>query len=143
MQVLGYNYRLPDIIAALGLSQLTRAEAGLKRRREIAEIYYQTFKSLPLVCSTPVNGHAYHLYIIQTEQRLELYNFLRTKNIYSQVHYIPVHTLPYYQQLGWKQGDFPVAENYYSKCLSLPMYPSLSTEELNFVIENITNFFNG
>lgn len=143
MQELGYNYRLPDLNASLGLSQLTRAEAGLKRRREIAEIYYEAFKDIPLISNAPIEGHAYHLYIIQTERRLELYNFLRTKNIYSQVHYIPVHTLPYYQQLGWKQGDFPIAEHYYSKCLSLPMFPSLSNEELNFVIENITNFFNG
>ena len=143
MQELGYNYRLPDINAALGLSQLSRAEVGLKRRREIAETYYQALKRLPLICTAPSESHAYHLYIIQTEKRLELYNYLRAHGIYTQVHYIPVHTLPYYQQLGWAQGDFPISEDYYTKCLSLPMYPSLSNEELNFVIENIIHFFNG
>ena len=143
MQELGYNYRLPDINAALGLSQLTRADKGLERRKEIAKIYDEAFKNTTLVSTTPTSGHAYHLYVIQTEQRLELYNFLRTKGIYSQVHYIPVHTLPYYQQLGWKQGDFPIAEQYYAKCLSLPMYPSLTDEQLYFVINTVIHFLNG
>ncbi|WP_037300857.1 UDP-4-amino-4,6-dideoxy-N-acetyl-beta-L-altrosamine transaminase [Runella limosa] len=142
MQELGYNYRLSDINAALGLSQLTRAEAGLARRREIAKTYYQAFKNTALVSTFPTEGHAFHLYVIQTKQRFELYNFLRSKGIYAQVHYIPVHRMIYYQQLGWNEGDFPLAEQYYNDCLSLPMYPSLSDEKLNFVINTVINFLN-
>ena len=73
----------------------------------------------------------------------KLNDYLRTQNIFCQVHYIPVHTLPYYKALGWKNGDFPMAENYYNHCLSLPMYPTLTDEEQNFVIEKITHFLNG
>jgi dTDP-4-amino-4,6-dideoxygalactose transaminase len=89
-----------------------------------------------------VEGHAYHLYIIETENRKELYDYLRTKNIFCQVHYIPVHTLPYYKSLGWKDGDFQLAENYYNGCLSLPMYPTLTEQEQTFVINRINSFFN-
>jgi dTDP-4-amino-4,6-dideoxygalactose transaminase len=90
-----------------------------------------------------VEGHAYHLYIIEAEDRLGLYNFLREKNIFTQVHYIPVHTLPYYQKLGWKKGDFPVAEIYYEHCLSLPMYPTLKEEEQDYVIATLKSYYHG
>ncbi|MDO9001529.1 MAG: UDP-4-amino-4,6-dideoxy-N-acetyl-beta-L-altrosamine transaminase [Bacteroidota bacterium] len=144
MQELGFNYRLTDFQAALGTSQLARAEEGLKRRREIAEKYSLAFKNNKSIKrqSGVVEGHAYHLYIIETEKRKELYDFLKTKNIFCQVHYIPVHTLPYYQSLGWQKGDFKNAENYYSKCLSLPMYPTLTDKEQTFVIETIIGFLN-
>ncbi len=142
MQDLGFNYRLTDFQAALGLSQLKRANEGLKRRREIAATYFEAFKNNNNVIgqSGIVEGHSYHLYIIQTNRRKELYDFLRTKNIYSQVHYIPVHTMPYYQSLGNKKGDFPIAEKYYEQCLSLPMYPTLTNEEQEFVINTINDF---
>ena len=145
MQELGYNYRITDFQAALGTSQLKRAEEGLGRRREIAKIYSDAFKNNPNIKgqSGVVEGHAYHLYIIEVENRKELYDFLRSKDIFCQVHYIPVHTLPYYQSLGWKQGDFTNAENYYKGCLSLPMYPTLTKEEQTFVIEQINSFLNG
>jgi UDP-4-amino-4,6-dideoxy-N-acetyl-beta-L-altrosamine transaminase len=145
MQELGYNYRLTDFQAALGTSQLKRADEGLKRRKEIAATYYEAFKNNANIKgqSGVVEGHAYHLYIIQVKKRKELYDFLRTKNIFCQVHYIPVHTLPYYQGLGWKKGDFENAEKYYDTCLSLPMYPTLTKEEQTFVIENINSFLNG
>jgi hypothetical protein len=143
MQTLGYNYRLTDFQAALGLSQLKRADAGILKRRKIAEAYYNAFRNNPTIVSQSgvVEGHAYHLYIIQVENRKELYNFLRTKNIFCQIHYIPVHTLPYYKGLGWNKGSFPAAESYYDKCISLPMYPTLTLEEQNYVIEMITDFF--
>jgi hypothetical protein len=80
------------------------------------------------------------LYVIQVEDRLGLYNHLRSKNIFAQVHYIPVHMMPYYQSLGYQKGSMPVAEAYYSKCLSLPMYPTLTNEEQQFVIETIQQF---
>jgi len=70
-----------------------------------------------------------------------LYNYLRTKNIFAQVHYIPTHLMPYYREQGYKVGDFPLAENYYSRCLSLPMYPTLSEEEQAFVIKSVCEFY--
>ena len=143
MQELGYNYRLTDFQAALGISQLKRADEGLARRREIAHVYFESLRSNPKILSQSgvVKGHAYHLYIIQVEKRKDLYDFLRSKNIFCQVHYIPVHLLPYYKSFGGKKGQFPNAEKYYEQCLSLPMYPSLKDEEQQFVIEKVKDFF--
>ena len=143
MQTLGYNYRLTDFQAALGISQLQRADEGLKRRREIAAKYATAFENKDYILgqSGNIQGHAYHLYIVEVKDRLELYNYLRTKNIYAQVHYIPVHLMPYYKEQGYKTGDFPNAETYYSRCLSLPMYPTLTNEEQDFVIECINTFY--
>ena len=143
MQELGYNYRLSDIQAALGNSQLKRANDGLNRRKEIAKIYNEAFKESRFIHgqSGVIEGHAYHLYVLEVDDRLGLYNFLRDKGVFAQVHYIPVHLMPYYQQLGWKNGDFPGAENYYSRCLSLPMYPTLSNEEQEFVISTIESYY--
>jgi UDP-4-amino-4,6-dideoxy-N-acetyl-beta-L-altrosamine transaminase len=143
MQELGYNYRLTDFQAALGLSQLQRANEGLKRRRAIAKIYNEAFNAKKGLKgqSGYVEGHAYHLYVIEVENRDLLYNFLREKKIFTQVHYIPVHFQPYYQSLGFKKGDFPNAEAYYEKCLSLPMYPTLTEEEQQYVIDILNDFF--
>ena len=143
MQELGYNYRLPDLNAALGISQLQRAHEGIKRRRKIAKKYELAFENTQIKTLTNPEGHAYHLYVIQVENRIGLYNYLRDNEIYAQVHYIPVHTLPYYQDLGWKNGDFPIAEAYYEKCLSLPMYPSLTDKQQDFVINSIKNYYYG
>lgn len=142
MQTLGYNYRLTDFQAALGLSQLKRADSGLERRKEIAKIYFEAFEDKAFIKgqSGVVEGHAYHLYVIEVKDRLGLYNYLRTKNIFAQIHYIPCHLMPYYRQFGWKEGDMPNAEAYYSKCISLPVYPTLSEEEQQFVIETISDF---
>jgi UDP-4-amino-4,6-dideoxy-N-acetyl-beta-L-altrosamine transaminase len=144
MQELGYNYRLTDFQAALGISQLQKADKGLQRRRQIARIYHEALSDVPSILgqSSVVDGHAYHLYIIRVAERKKLYDYLRERNIFTQVHYIPVHTLPYYQQLGWKKGDFPLAEKYYEECLSLPMFPGLTDEELQFVIDSILSFYN-
>ena len=144
MQELGYNYRLTDFQAALGLSQLKRADDGLQRRREIAARYDQAFADTKVVPLTPhpQNGHAYHLYVIQVDDRKGLYDYLRAQHIYAQVHYIPVHTFPYYQSIGYKAGDFRAAEAYYSRCLSLPMYPTLTDDEQNAVINHVLNFVN-
>ena len=75
------------------------------------------------------------------EDRDKLYKYLRDNNIFAQVHYIPVHLMPYYRQFGWKDGDMPVAENYYSSCLSMPLYPSLTDEQLQYVIDTVTKFY--
>lgn len=143
MQELGYNYRLTDFQAALGLSQLQRADAGLLKRRAIAKNYFDAFNGKPFIKrqSGIVEGHAYHLYVLEVEDRLGLYNFLRTQNIFAQIHYIPCHLMPYYQQFGWKEGDMPQAENYYQHCISLPMFPTLTEEEQNSVINNIKEFY--
>lgn len=143
MQQLGYNYRLTDIQSSLGLSQLRRADQGLQKRREIAKKYDEAFADINGITTQKVtprereNHHAYHLYVIQVDNRKELYNYLREQQIYSQIHYIPVHTLPYYQQFGWGVGDFSKAERYYGKCISLPMYPTLTGEQQKFVIEKV------
>lgn len=144
MQDLGYNYRLTDFQAALGTSQLKRADDGLNRRRAIAARYDTAFKNKDFIKgqSGVIDGHAYHLYILEVEDRLELYNYLRENKIFAQIHYIPCHLMPYYKELGWKEGDFPHAESYYKKCISLPMYPTLKESELEFVINTVKAFFN-
>uniref|UniRef100_UPI0040483872 UDP-4-amino-4, 6-dideoxy-N-acetyl-beta-L-altrosamine transaminase n=1 Tax=Algoriphagus sp. TaxID=1872435 RepID=UPI0040483872 len=143
MQMLGFNYRLSDFQAALGVSQLKKADIGLIRRREISSIYYNAFKDKNFILgqSGVIEGHAYHLYVIEINDRAGLYSYLRKNNIFAQVHYIPCHIMPHYRQLGWEIGDFPNAEKYYSNCLSLPMYPTLKHEEQIFVISKINDFF--
>ena len=145
MQELGYNYRLTDFQAALGLSQLQRADEGINRRREIASVYEKAFKDKDFIKgqSGVVTGHAYHLYVIEVDDRLGLYNYLRRNHIYAQIHYIPCHLMPYYRKQGWNEGDRPHSEIYYKNCISLPMYPTLSVEEQNFVIAKVTEFYNG
>lgn len=143
MQMLGYNYRIPDVLCALGISQLDRAAAGLQRRHEIADRYTVALSELPVKLPEYDKGHGFHLYVIHTPKRKELYDYLRTRNIFTQVHYIPAHLMPYYRSLGWKKGDFPLAEAYYEGCLSLPMYPTLTDEEQQYVVDAIKTFFTG
>ncbi len=142
MQELGFNYRMPDILCALGTSQLKKADEGIAKRKVIAKKYDDELKHLNLeLRSCPFDkGHAYHLYIIETNKRAELYEFLKQKGIYCQVHYIPVHKLPYYEELYGEQ-HFINAENYYNRGLSLPMYPGLSIDEQDFVIQCIKDFY--
>jgi len=141
MQELGYNYRMPDMLCALGISQLRHADKGLARRRQLASRYDAAFNnSSGIKPLAGASGHAYHLYVIQVEDRKGLYDFLREQQIYAQVHYIPAHTMPYYQDLGWKFGDFPQAEQYYAHCLSIPMFPSLTDEQQDYVISCIKEF---
>jgi len=143
MQELGFNYRLTDFQAALGLSQLIKANEGLIKRRKIAQTYYEAFKDKSYIKGHVEfsEKHAYHLFIIEVDNRKELYDYLHKNNIFVQVHYIPVHLMPYYRKFGWKDGDLLQSENYYRQCLSLPMYPSFSKEEQSYVIEKIESFF--
>jgi dTDP-4-amino-4,6-dideoxygalactose transaminase len=145
MQTLGFNYRLTDFQAALGISQLERADDGIAKRRQIAAVYDYAFEGKPFIKgqSGVVEGHAYHLYVIEVEDRLGLYNFLREKKVFAQIHYIPCHLMPYYRQFGWKEGDMPNAEKYYRNCISLPMFPTLTAEEQQYVINTINTFYNG
>lgn len=143
MQTLGYNYRLTDFQAALGISQLGRANEGIEVRRKIASTYTKAFEGKEYIkgMSGTIDGHAYHLYIIEVEDRLGLYNYLRTKGVFAQIHYIPCHLMPYYKEMGWKEGDLPLSEKYYSKCISLPIYPKLTDEELQYVIAVIYEYY--
>jgi UDP-4-amino-4,6-dideoxy-N-acetyl-beta-L-altrosamine transaminase len=146
MQELGYNYRIPDMLCALGISQLQRAETGMARRKDLAKVYDDAFAEVEGIKTLLTNssavrdketGHAYHLYVIRVENRKGLYDFLRENGVFAQVHYIPAHTMPYYRNLGYAKGDFPASEHYYDECLSLPMYPTLTQEEQKFVIEKV------
>lgn len=143
MQDLGFNYRLTDFQAALGITQLERADKGLRRRQQIAERYDEAFKDIPGI-KTPSRRddiyHAFHLYIIQVPDRKGLYDYLHENGVYAQVHYVPLHLMPYYRQRGNKKGDLPVVEAYYDHCLSLPMYPTLTDEEQDYVIEKVLEF---
>lgn len=142
MQDLGFNYRIPDILCALGISQLARADEGLARRRIIAKRYDEAFANTIVRTHIPPSdiGHAYHLYVIEVNNRRELYDALRLERIYTQIHYIPVHTMPYYKSLGHEQGEAPIAEAYYERCISLPMFPTLTDEEQDFVIEMVIKY---
>ena len=144
MQDLGYNYRITDLQCALGISQLKRLDWSLERRQQIVERYNQAFAgcdfiTLPKVASDVY--HAYHLYVIQVEDRKALFDYMRGLNVFVQVHYEPVHLMPYYRQFGNKEGDLPIVENYSKHCLTLPIYPTLTEEEQDFVIEKIKEFY--
>ena len=141
---LGFNYRLTDFQSALGITQLVKNNKGVERRNEISAAYKKAFEGKIKFQDLPIGAYnAHHLFIIEVEHRKELYDFLHSKGILVQIHYVPVHTMPYYKNIGYAEADLKHAENYYSRCISLPMYPSLSDEEQDFVIEQINQFFNG
>lgn len=141
MQELGYNYRLTDIQSALGITQLAKNNKGVERRNEISDTYKKAFIGKVKYQSLPKGTYnAHHLFVIEVDKRKEMYDYLRTQNIFSQIHYIPVHTLPYYKAIGYEDADLSNAENYYSKCLSLPMYPSLTNTEVKHVINCVLKF---
>jgi UDP-4-amino-4,6-dideoxy-N-acetyl-beta-L-altrosamine transaminase len=143
MQELGYNYRITDIQAALANSQLKRAAEGINRRTAIAEKYRQAFSDTCIGMQKSAAGYfnAHHLFVVGVEDRRGLYEFLIENKIFAQIHYVPVHLMPYYKQFGWKEGDFPHAENYYKRCISLPMYPTLTDEEQDFVIQKVKEYY--
>lgn len=142
MQHLGYNYRLTDFQCALGISQMSKLERFIRRRNEIAHIYNGLFKGISDFIELPSTGlkfvrHAWHLYIIRIKpERLKitrrgLFNLLRDKNIGAQVHYIPVHLHPYYRRnLGYKTGDYPKAERFYERAISLPIFPKMKDQDV-------------
>lgn len=138
---LGYNYRMTDIHAALGLSQLNRLRGYVEKRHMVAAIYDQELKDANLVTPhrNPSNKSALHLYVVQVEssRHKHIFRKMREKNIGVNLHYIPVHTQPYYQNLGFAWGDFPNSEAYYRKAISLPIFPSLNESAQAYVIETI------
>jgi len=141
---LGFNYRLTDFQSALGITQLAKNKKGVLRRNEIAATYKKEFLGkVKFQDLTERTYNAHHLFIIEVDNRKELYDFLHSKGILAQIHYIPVHTLPYYKNIGYDGSNLINAENYYANCISLPMYPTLSNKEQNFVIEQVIHFVNG
>lgn len=147
MLSLGFNYRMTEIQAALGLSQLKRLGKYIIRRNEIAKLYDEKFAELPILLPQQEKWQysAFHLYVIQWpdgvggRNRKQAFNALRKAEIGVNVHYIPVHLQPYYRKLGFEIGDFPNAENYYSKAITLPLHPKLSDDELDKIISTLKN----
>ncbi len=153
---LGFNYRMTELQAALGVSQIKRLDKFVERRNQLAKNYDQAFAKTTLTALTPDTNiySACHLYIVllpeyekksqkntQQAKHKAIITALREKNICAHVHYIPIHLQPYYQQekqgLAFKQGDFPVAEQYYQRAISLPLYPQLSESEQKYIIKTV------
>ncbi|HEY9619560.1 MAG TPA: UDP-4-amino-4,6-dideoxy-N-acetyl-beta-L-altrosamine transaminase [Crinalium sp.] len=134
---LGFNYRITDLQAALGLSQLQRLDEFIQRRQFLATRYNELLQDLPLVLpwQHPDSSSSYHLYVIRLQldkiekTHRQVFEALRQANIGVNLHYIPVHTQPYFQQFGFQWGQFPEAERYYQEAISLPIYYGLTQEE--------------
>ena len=149
MEDLGFNYRITDFQATLGLSQLKKLEHFKTRRREIVTYYNENLpfiEELILPYEDKNVNSNFHLYILQVKNnprfdRYDLFNYLQRKNYQPMVHYIPVHLLSYYRKrFGYKHGDFPVAEKIYDRTISIPLYPSLTDTEVEKVVEDIVSF---
>jgi UDP-4-amino-4,6-dideoxy-N-acetyl-beta-L-altrosamine transaminase len=147
---LGFNYRMTDIQASLGKSQIKRLNKYVSKRHKIAGVYNKSFDDL--LITTPYQHtdtfSAYHLYVICLRGRgalqilrKKLFNTLLKSKIGVNVHYIPVHLQPYYQKMGFKIGDFPNAEEYYNTAISLPMYPTLDITDQSYVVSELRSFF--
>lgn len=140
--LLGFNYRMTDIQAALGLSQSLRLLPIIQKRQLLAANYNRLLAELPvgLPALDDVNISAWHLYIIRLDdktKRKAVFDGLRAAGIGVNVHYIPIHTQPYYQQLGFDWGDFPVAEDFYERIISLPMFPELTGEQQQYIADKL------
>lgn len=147
---LGYNYRMTDLQAALGISQLTRIDSYIEKRHEIASIYNNELSLVPLdiPIQHPDTYSSFHLYIIQLDlsklnkSHQEIFQLLRKNGLGVNLHYIPVHLHPYYQKLGFKKGDFPKSEFYYKRSISIPIFPRMSHDDINFVISTLKEVIN-
>jgi dTDP-4-amino-4,6-dideoxygalactose transaminase len=143
MTALGYNYRLTDLQCALGLSQLKKLDDWLVRRRAIAALYNESFRQIPELLPPAVSldcDPAWHLYVVRLHLerlragRAEILRALRAENIGVNVHYIPVPWHPYYQQLGYRKGQWPIAEAAYESLLTLPLFPAMADQDIDDVI---------
>lgn len=140
---LGFNYRMTEMQAALGVSQMQRLDVYVSRRHELARRYDALLAGLPVTLpwQHPDSYSGMHIYVIRlqlcncTRSHLEVFQYLRAAGVGVNLHYIPVHTQPYYQGLGFKEGDYPQAEQYYKEAISLPLYQSLSDEQQDQVVE--------
>jgi len=138
---LGHNFRITDIQAALGISQMSRLDQFVARRNEIASTYRDAFADLKVHCQT-IPGDvlsSYHLFVTELEQydRASVYDRLRELGVGSAVHYIPVHLQPYYRNLGFSPGDCPEAEAYYARTVTLPMFPAMTDDEVETVVDSM------
>jgi dTDP-4-amino-4,6-dideoxygalactose transaminase len=142
-QELGFNYRMTDLQAALGLSQLARIENYIAKRHDLACIYDERLKDLPLsLPARNIESHsALHLYPIQLNlnaislSRKQVFDALRERGIGVNVHYIPIHLQPYYKKMGFSLGDFPNAEKYYSRALTIPLHPKLHEGDIDYIVD--------
>lgn len=142
---LGFNYRMTELQAALGLSQLERLDAYVAQRTKLAQQYDELLAGLPVVTpwQHPDGASAWHLYVIRLQLGSQLlshrkvFEALREQGVGVNLHYIPVHLQPYYRVLGFRPGDFPEAESYYAAVISLPLYPGLSDENQTFIVESL------
>ncbi|MEW6008458.1 MAG: UDP-4-amino-4,6-dideoxy-N-acetyl-beta-L-altrosamine transaminase [Candidatus Omnitrophota bacterium] len=149
MQNLGYNYRITDFQCALGINQLAKLDKFIRRREEIAIRYNELFKDIDNFIEFPQEvpnyiKHAWHLYIIQLRldrlkiSRKKFFNILRNKNIGVQVHYIPIHLQPFYKRnFGYKKGDFPQAERFYERAITLPIFPALANKDIDRIAKTV------
>ncbi len=147
-QSLGFNYRLTELQAALGLSQLKRLKSYIKRRNEIANLYNKNLKDLPITAQK-INKYiksSYHLYTIRLDLKYfkiskeEIYKNLHNKGIFVGIHYIPIYKHPYYKNLNYDPAKFKNAEKYYKETLSLPIYPSLNESQIKVIIDQIKKY---
>lgn len=148
---LGFNYRMTDVEAALGLSQLKKLPGFLEKRNTLAK-YYDNLLSV-FSCIKPLQQRddsysSYHLYVARVEsltnkQHSDLIKNLREQGVFAHLHYIPIHIQPYYKKLGFKMGDFPNAETYYRQAITLPLFPELTLEDVEFIVEKLTAEING
>jgi len=142
---LGFNYRLTELQAALGISQLRRVLHFIEKRHILRESYEKSINSKNIILPKQDKNcySALHLYPIQlrleelTLSKKEIFESLRDQGIGVNLHYIPVHFHPYYEKLGFKRGDFPNAENYYKRAISIPLFPSMSSRDQEYVISTI------
>jgi UDP-4-amino-4,6-dideoxy-N-acetyl-beta-L-altrosamine transaminase len=149
IQELGYNYRMTDLQAALGLSQLKKVDRFVARRREIAALYQTAFKGNPcfdLPAETAGAFSSYHLYPIRLKdpfklQKKKIFSRLREEGLGVQVHYLPVYWHPIYLKLGYRKGLCPAAEAFYQREISLPIFPAMTQEEVAYVIETVDRVF--
>lgn len=141
-QTLGLNYRMCDIQAALGIAQMDRLEEFVGKRRDLVQRYMEKLSRLPLRLPrpNPLSYPGWHIFPIEliNADRRKVFDYMRQQNIAVNVHYIPIHLQPYYRELGFSRGDFINSENYYAKALTLPLFPDLTEEQQDYVIEKLT-----
>lgn len=140
-KILGFNYRMTDIQASLGITQLERIDNFIEIRRKIADLYIEQLSSDFAVIDRTLNfGSSNHLFILKSSKRDMLRESLSRNGIFSTLHYFPVHLQPYYTSLGFKKGDFPNSEEYGDTALSIPIHPGLSDQEINKIINHLKDF---